>query len=76
MSRRRRSPSLDRAAVRPAAGAASGTGVLLNDSTSLFDVWLAFGATVHRLLRTERASRRFNVVMGALLAGSIVLFIR
>jgi len=38
-------------------------------------VWLAFGATLQRLLQTERASRRFNVVMGTLLAGSIVLFI-
>ena len=38
-------------------------------------VWLAFGATVHRLLQTERAARGFNVVMGLLLAGSVVLFI-
>jgi len=39
-------------------------------------VWLAFGATVQRLLQTERAARGFNVVMGLLLAGSVVLFIR
>jgi threonine/homoserine/homoserine lactone efflux protein len=38
-------------------------------------VWLAFGAAVQRLLRTERAVRIFNVAMGALLAGSVVLFI-
>jgi threonine/homoserine/homoserine lactone efflux protein len=38
-------------------------------------VWLAFGAAAQRLLRTERAVRRFNVAMGALLAGSILLFI-
>ena len=38
-------------------------------------VWLAFGAAVQRLLRTERALRWFNVAMGALLAGSILLFI-
>jgi threonine/homoserine/homoserine lactone efflux protein len=38
-------------------------------------VWLAFGATAHRLLHTERAVRRFNVAMGALLAGSVLLFI-
>jgi threonine/homoserine/homoserine lactone efflux protein len=39
-------------------------------------VWLAFGATVQRLLQTERAARAFNVAMGLLLAGSVVLFIR
>jgi threonine/homoserine/homoserine lactone efflux protein len=38
-------------------------------------VWLAFGATVQRLLQTERAARGFNVVMGLLLAGSVLLFI-
>jgi threonine/homoserine/homoserine lactone efflux protein len=38
-------------------------------------VWLAFGATAQRLLRTERARRAFNVVMAALLAGSILLVI-
>jgi threonine/homoserine/homoserine lactone efflux protein len=38
-------------------------------------VWLAFGAGVQRLLRTERAARIFNVAMGVLLAGSIILFI-
>ncbi|HNP73531.1 MAG TPA: LysE family translocator [Kouleothrix sp.] len=38
-------------------------------------VWLAFGATLQRLLRSERASRIFNLAMGGLLAGSILLFI-
>lgn len=38
-------------------------------------VWLAAGAGVQRLLRTERAARIFNVTMGLLLAGSILLFI-
>jgi len=38
-------------------------------------VWLAAGASLQRFLRTERASRIFNVAMGALLAGSILLFI-
>jgi threonine/homoserine/homoserine lactone efflux protein len=38
-------------------------------------VWLAFGATIQRLLLTERAVRIFNVTMGAMLAGSIILFI-
>jgi threonine/homoserine/homoserine lactone efflux protein len=36
-------------------------------------VWLAFGATAQRWLRGERARRMFNVVMGVLLAGSVVL---
>jgi threonine/homoserine/homoserine lactone efflux protein len=39
-------------------------------------VWLAFGATVQRLLHTDRATRIFNITMGALLAGSVILFIR
>jgi threonine/homoserine/homoserine lactone efflux protein len=38
-------------------------------------VWLAFGAAVQRFIRTERASRIFNLAMGALLAGSVILFI-
>lgn len=38
-------------------------------------VWLAFGAGVQRLLHGERAARIFNVAMGALLAGSVLLFI-
>lgn len=39
-------------------------------------IWLAFGAGVQRVLRTERAARRFNVAMGILLACSIVLLVR
>lgn len=38
-------------------------------------VWLAFGATVQRMLRTPRRRRVFNVAMGALLASSIVLIL-
>jgi threonine/homoserine/homoserine lactone efflux protein len=38
-------------------------------------VWLAAGASVQRFLHTERASRIVNVAMGALLGGSVVLFI-
>jgi threonine/homoserine/homoserine lactone efflux protein len=38
-------------------------------------VWLAFGAALQRFLRTERAMRMFNVGMGAVLAGSVLLFI-
>jgi len=39
-------------------------------------VWLAFGATAQRFLRTERARRAFNIAMGALLAGSVILIVR
>jgi threonine/homoserine/homoserine lactone efflux protein len=39
-------------------------------------VWLAFGAVVQRVLRSERARRTFNIVMAMLLAASVVLFIR
>jgi threonine/homoserine/homoserine lactone efflux protein len=38
-------------------------------------VWLAFGASAQRLLRTRRARRGFNVVMGVLLAGSVVMIV-
>jgi threonine/homoserine/homoserine lactone efflux protein len=39
--------------------------------------WLAFGAVMQRLLRSDRALRTFNVAMGGLLAASVVLiFIR
>jgi len=37
--------------------------------------WLAFGAALQRVLRSERAFRLFNVAMGALLAASVVLFV-
>ena len=38
-------------------------------------IWLAFGASFQRLLSTKRTARLFNIVMGVLLAGSILLFI-
>ena len=38
-------------------------------------VWLAFGASLQRLLHTARAARVFNITMGALLAVAVVLFI-
>jgi len=38
-------------------------------------VWLAFGASAQRFLRTERALRIFNIIMAALLAGSVVLIV-
>ena len=38
-------------------------------------LWLAFGASLQRFLHTERIFRIFNITMGALLAGSIFLFI-
>ena len=37
--------------------------------------WLAFGAVLHRVLRSERAFRLFNGAMGALLGASVILFI-
>ena len=39
-------------------------------------VWLAFGASAQQFLRTEGARRTFNVAMGLLLAGSVVLVVR
>jgi threonine/homoserine/homoserine lactone efflux protein len=38
-------------------------------------VWLAFGASVQRFLRTDRTARVVNVATGALLAGAVLLFI-
>jgi threonine/homoserine/homoserine lactone efflux protein len=38
-------------------------------------VWLAFGATMQRLLKTPRAARVFNLVMAASLAASIAFII-
>ena len=38
-------------------------------------IWLAFGASLQRYLHTERAARAFNIAMGVLLAGAVVLFI-
>ena len=38
-------------------------------------VWLAFGAVVQRALRSNQARRTFNLVMGALLAASVVLLL-
>jgi threonine/homoserine/homoserine lactone efflux protein len=39
-------------------------------------VWLAFGASAQRFLRTDRARKTFNVAMGALLAASVALIVR
>ena len=39
-------------------------------------VWLAFGATVQRVLSNPRRFRIFNVAMGLLLALSVVLIVR
>jgi len=39
--------------------------------------WLAFGALMQRLLRSDRALRTFNIAMAALLAASVILiFVR
>jgi threonine/homoserine/homoserine lactone efflux protein len=37
--------------------------------------WLAVGASLQRLLSKQRTARIFNVGMGILLAGSVLLFI-
>jgi threonine/homoserine/homoserine lactone efflux protein len=66
--------------MHPSAGAALtqalGVGLLfvLAALPSCF-LWLAFGASVQRLLSTDRSARLFNVTMGVLLAGAVLLFI-
>lgn len=37
--------------------------------------WLAFGASMQRLLRSPRAARLFNVAMGVALAASVVMIL-
>jgi threonine/homoserine/homoserine lactone efflux protein len=37
--------------------------------------WLLLGASAQRLLRTDRALRRFNLAMATLLAGSALLYV-
>jgi threonine/homoserine/homoserine lactone efflux protein len=39
-------------------------------------VWLAFGASVQRLLQSGRAMRAFNVTLGILLALSVAMIVR
>jgi len=66
--------------LRPEAGnaftQATGFGLLfiLAALPSCF-IWLAFGASVQRFLRTDRTARIFNVAMGVLLAGAVLLFL-
>jgi len=55
--------------------AAFGLTFILASLPSCFP-WLAFGAVLHRFLRSERALRVFNGAMGALLAASVVLILR
>ena len=38
-------------------------------------LWLAFGAAIQRFLRSDRSLRIFNIVMGTILAGSVVFFV-
>jgi threonine/homoserine/homoserine lactone efflux protein len=38
-------------------------------------VWLAFGVGMRRVLSSPRRMRAFNLAMGALLAGSVILFV-
>ncbi len=38
-------------------------------------VWLAFGATIQRFLRSDRSLRAFNVAMGATLIASIAFIV-
>ena len=55
-----------------AQSAAFGLTFILASLPSCFP-WLAFGAVVQRVLRSERARRTFNGIMGALLAASVLL---
>ncbi len=39
-------------------------------------LWLSAGVALQKLLRDPKSQRRFNLVMGALLAGSVIYFLR
>jgi threonine/homoserine/homoserine lactone efflux protein len=58
------------------AQAMSFSGLFILTSLPCCFVWLAFGATAQRFLRSDRARLTFNVAMGVLLAGSVVLVVR
>ena len=66
--------------LHPAAGTAftqaMGFGLLfmLAALPSCF-IWLAFGASLQQFLSTKRTARIFNVTMGVLLAGAVLVFI-
>ncbi len=62
----------DGASSALAQSAAFGLTFVLASLPSCFP-WLAFGAVLQRVLRSERARRVFNGVMGALLAASVLL---
>jgi len=53
---------------------ALGTIFILGSLPSCFP-WLAFGAVMQRFLQSDRALRIFNISMGALLAGSLILVV-
>ena len=64
----------------PAAGSAVGQSVTLAITFAAVTVpcflpWLAFGAALERLLRSDRAAGAFNVAMAALLAVSVIFLI-
>jgi threonine/homoserine/homoserine lactone efflux protein len=67
---------LSAGAGRPLAQAASLGGLFFLAALPSCFLWLAFGAAVQRVLDSPRRLRTFNVVMGVLLALSIVLIVR
>ena len=67
---------LSAAAGSPVAQAASLGGLFALAALPSCFLWLAFGAAVQHVLRSRRALRIFNVVMGAILALSVALIVR
>src|SRR5881296_2848389 len=63
-------------AGRPIVQAAALGGLFVLAAWPSCFLWLAFGAAVQRVLHSRRRLRLFNIVMGALLALSIVLIVR
>lgn len=64
----------------PAAGSAVGRSVTLAITFAAITVpcflpWLAFGAALQRLLRSDRAAGAFNIAMAALLATSVIFLV-
>jgi threonine/homoserine/homoserine lactone efflux protein len=67
---------LNAGAARPLPHAVLLSGLFVLAALPSCFLWLAFGATIQRLLRGKSRLRAFNVAMGALLALSVVLILR
>jgi threonine/homoserine/homoserine lactone efflux protein len=64
---------LSSSATNPVAQAVVFTVLFIAAATPTVGVWLVCGGAIRRMLSSDRKSRAFNLVMGLLLAGSVIL---